>query len=113
MRLKKARLCLQHIASIVIISAFAATFSSCREDDKTPPEIILKGTDKMELLQYEAYEEPGYSAIDNRDGDLTPYVAIKGNIDESTPKIYTLQYKVSDKAGNFAFKIRTVTVVEQ
>ena len=83
---------------------------SCVKDDTTPPEIILHGEEEMHILVGEAYEEPGYAAYDDEDGDLTSYVAIKGQVDESISKPYVITYKVSDKSGNFTTKNRVVYV---
>lgn len=83
---------------------------SCGKDDTTPPEITLHGEEEMHILVGEAYEEPGYAAFDDEDGDLTSYVAIKGQVDESISKPYVITYKVSDKSGNFATRNRVVFV---
>lgn len=89
---------------------FLLILPSCRENDKTPPEIILKGSADTTINKFTLFEEPGYKAIDNVDGDITPFVSVQGQVDESLEKIYTIRYKVSDKAGNFTLKTRTVTV---
>ncbi len=83
---------------------------SCVKDDTTPPVIILDGEEEMHILVGEAFEEPGYAAYDDEDGDLTSYVAIKGQVDESISKPYVITYKVSDRSGNFATKNRVIIV---
>lgn len=98
----------------IILTVFIGfTSISCRETDDKSPVIALKGNADTNILQYHAFKEPGYSAYDETDGDITSFVAIKGQVDESTPHVYVITYKVSDKAGNFAVKLRNVTVESQ
>jgi len=80
--------------------------------DTTPPEITLLGEENMSLEIGDTYSEPGYSALDDRDGDLTENVVVSGDaVDTGTKGIYHIYYNVSDAAGNAAQqKIRTVSV---
>ena len=80
--------------------------------DTTPPVITLVGSENIDLDIGDAYSEPGYSASDNVDGDLTESVIVSGDIvDTATQGVYTIRYNVSDSAGNVAQeKIRTVSV---
>lgn len=56
------------------------------------------------------YEEPGYTANDNCDGDLTSEVKVtKEDISETE---YNLKYEVSDKSGNSSMKIRKITLID-
>lgn len=63
--------------------------------DKTPPVITLKHTEGYEPSWFEGYEEEGFSAIDNLDGDVTDKVERKVFPDH-------LEYSVTDSAGNTA-----------
>ena len=61
----------------------------------------------------EAYSEPGFTATDTRDGDITHRVVVGGSVDSTQVGVYTLTYDVSDAADNAADQvIRTVTVEE-
>jgi len=81
--------------------------------DTTPPVITLLGQNPMSLLPGSPYVEPGYTATDNYDGDITANVAVTGSVDHNTLGTYTLYYNVSDSNGNPAEeKTRTVNVVE-
>ncbi|WP_167133338.1 immunoglobulin-like domain-containing protein [Paramicrobacterium chengjingii] len=53
----------------------------------------------------------GVSAVDNTDGDLTDAVSVTGSVDTATLGGYTLEYSVSDAAGNTQTATREVTVV--
>lgn len=83
------------------------------ELDTTIPVITLTGGD-ISLSVGEAFEEPGYSAYDNKDGDLTASVVITGSTDTSYPRTGTLSYNVRDEAGNNAVtKTRNFSVVSE
>lgn len=91
-------------------------FLSCNDENKdnNPPVITLEGEDYIYWQKNKPWEDPGYSAFDEEDGDITDNVRIDGevnvSIDDST---YTLKYNVRDNAGNPAEeKIRKVRVLE-
>ncbi len=80
--------------------------------DTTPPVITLSGG-STSIAVGEAYIEPGYSATDNYDGNITGKVTVVGNINTNVLGTYTLNYNVSDAAGNAAGqKNRTVQVID-
>ena len=91
------------------------TFSVTREivyNDPIPPELILEGDTEITVTQGDAYKEPGFSATDNCDGDITDQVEVSGSVDIYVPGTYTLDYFVSDQYGNTATATRTVKVEE-
>jgi len=49
-------------------------------EDKDGPVIKLKGSSSMFLEYGKSYKEPGYSAVDNCDGDLTKEVSFSGSV---------------------------------
>lgn len=77
--------------------------------DNINPEIKLKGGN-VSLYVGEKYNEPGYTASDNYDGDITKNVVISNNIDASKEGKYEVIYYVSDSSGNKAEIKRTVEV---
>ncbi len=81
--------------------------------DTAAPEIALLGDNPMSIEIGTAYEEPGFTATDNYDGDISASVAVTGSVDENTPGSYDLQYNVSDSSGNpAAEQVRTVNVID-
>ena len=59
----------------------------------------------------ETWNDPGYSAIDLVDGDLSANVKIDGIVNSSSYGVYELIYTVSDSSGNESDAItRLVTV---
>ena len=61
-----------------------------------PPVITLLGDNPMTLDCKEPYVEPGYTATDIEDGDLTSEVIVTGDVDSNTPGTYIIQYEVTD-----------------
>ena len=80
--------------------------------DPIPPELTLKGKSTITLEVGEAYKEPGYSATDNCDGDITSWVTVEGNVNVKKAGTYTLTYSVKDSYDNVDTAKRTVKVVE-
>lgn len=79
-------------------------------DDPVPPELKLKGDKTVTVTAGHKYVEPGYTATDNCDGDLTGKVAVTGNVDIYKPGYYTLIYSVKDAYENLVSVSRTVYV---
>ena len=78
--------------------------------DVVPPVINLAGSEQMHIDQNTAYEEPGFTASDDYDGDLTGSVHIEGEVDPAVCDTYTIQYSVTDAAGHETTAVRTVYV---
>jgi formylglycine-generating enzyme required for sulfatase activity len=54
--------------------------------------------------------DPGATASDSLDGNLTSSITITGTVDVNTTGVYTLTYSISDGASNEANATRTVNV---
>jgi len=78
--------------------------------DKEPPEITLLEGEHITIRPGESFEDPGVSAIDDSDGDVSWNVEAKGYVDGYNKGDYEINYKVSDSYGNKASATRTVTV---
>lgn len=81
--------------------------------DPLPPEILLEGGEEITIPCGTVYTDPGFSASDNADGDLTAEVAVEGEVVWFQPGSYPVAYTVADTYGNVTQKIRTVTVEGQ
>ena len=79
--------------------------------DTTPPVLTLKGSQTMQISQGDKFVEPGFSAIDDVDGDITHKIAVTGTVNINVPGVYTLEYRVSDAAGNASSATRVVEVI--
>lgn len=81
--------------------------------DTENPTIKLKGNNSVKLYQGDKYEEAGYEASDNYDGDLTDKVKIDSNVNTDKVGSYEIIYKVKDSSDNeFSIK-RSVEVKEK
>jgi len=78
--------------------------------DPVPPVLTLNGDETITLAYGQSYEEPGFSAWDNCDGDIEHRVTVTGSVDPYRPGTYRLQYTAEDDFGNTDTKIRTVQV---
>lgn len=78
--------------------------------DKEKPEIILNGDIDYIMYSNVEYNEPGYSAKDNYDGDITNKVTVAK--EEISDKKYKIIYTVNDSSGNQTICERTVTLIE-
>jgi len=69
-------------------------------EDKTKPEIKLNGSGELYVSVGSSFDDPGYSASDNCDGDITNKVKKNGVVDSSKPGSYEINYSVEDSNGN-------------
>ena len=90
--------------------------------DDTAPVITLKGKEEqtVELSLDTKYEEEGYTATDNFNGDLTANVTTSITLDDvpthyvdySVAGIYKITYSVMDTEGNVTTAVRTIQVID-
>lgn len=78
--------------------------------DTKKPSLKLKGEEKITLTEGQEYKDPGFTAEDNYDGDLSKGVKTEGKVDSKTPGTYKLSYSVKDSSGNSATAAREVVV---
>lgn len=83
----------------------ASVVREIRYDDPFAPVITLEGEMNMTVEKGETYEEPGYSATDDCDGDITDRVTLS---QEPEGIVYT----VFDSYGNKDTVTRTVTYID-
>ncbi len=76
--------------------------------DNIKPEIKLKDAKTVFFATGVEYKDPGFSAKDNIDGDITKKVKTTSNIDKNKEGTYEVTYTVKDKAGNKAEAKRKV-----
>ncbi|PAM91479.1 hypothetical protein B4N84_27920 [Flavobacterium sp. IR1] len=74
------------------------------------PTITLLGDAVVTLDKGCSFTDPGATAKDNLNIDLTVFVAVSGTVDVNTPGTYVLTYTVKDGKDNEASITRTVNV---
>ena len=84
-----------------------------KKDDIEKPKITLKGETNITVYLGNSYNEPGYTATDNCDGDITNKVEVTGKVDTSSIGTYTITYKVKDEKGNEENTTRTIKVIQK
>lgn len=98
-----------------------APTNNIETDTKTPPTpkpetsiltLNLKGEKQMTVIKGKPFEDPGYTAHDSIEGDLTDKVIVEGKVDSNTIGTYTITYRVSNSNKAKTERTRTVTVIE-
>lgn len=64
-----------------------------------------------DTIIYTDYIDPGATAHDEEDGDITDKINTTINVNEEQLGTYTVSYSVEDAAGNSANATRTVDVI--
>ena len=82
------------------------------EDDRVPPILYLVGDDVIHLSRGTHFIDPGYYAVDYRDGEVTKKVSRSGHLDTNVPGTYHLYYDVKDRAGNPAAQVARTVIVK-
>lgn len=82
--------------------------------DLTAPALTLLGAnpDTFDVLTG-TYVEPGYTAFDAVDGDVTAFVDVESNVNENVLGSYQIRYSAIDLQGNTETKVRNVEVVDR
>jgi hypothetical protein len=79
--------------------------------DENAPSLVLNGASKLILLQGESYVEYGATATDEG-SDISGDILIDASqVDHTTIGTYSVEYQVSDTAGNRASLTRVVVVI--
>ena len=81
--------------------------------DTKPPVITLigKNPDSVVINSVKTYADPGATAEDNRDGDVTANIIVTNGVDMTSYGKYSVIYRVKDEAGRQSTETRTVWVV--
>lgn len=85
--------------------------SSTPSGNTTPPVVTLTGSATVQLTVGDSWTDPGATAEDDTDGDLTGEIQETGSVDTAIAGLYTLTYSVTDAAGNTGSVSRLVSVL--
>lgn len=78
--------------------------------DFTAPDLKLLGDETITITAGTAFTDPGFTAIDNAEGDVSGKVQVTGKYNIYRSGTYTLTYTVTDNYGNTAEATRTLIV---
>ena len=83
------------------------------KSDESGPAITLVGMDTITIEQGRTFNEPGFSAIDNLDGNVTSSVieTFEPSFSELIPNTYIKKYYATDKSGNTSDTQKRVVIV--
>lgn len=87
--------------------------------DNVAPTITLVGADTIYADICEFFSDPGATANDDVDGDITANITTTNNVQNGGPGnpgtagTYSINYNVSDGAGNTASETRTVILADE
>ena len=99
-----------HAAAQVHFDNFRYSCDTSCIIDLEAPTISLTGSATLELTIGDTFTDPGATATDDTDGDITSSISTSGSVDTSAAGTSSITYTVSDAAGNSATATRTVVV---
>ncbi|MCI8778304.1 MAG: polysaccharide deacetylase family protein [Bacilli bacterium] len=112
--MKKKKLYIILFICIIILGISIFLFYKFNNKKNKPvndyPIINLDGKNIMDIDLPQDFVEPGYSAYDETDGDITNKVTVKNGIDYSTPGTYEILYNVTNSKGNSVEAKRFITI---
>ena len=80
--------------------------------DNEAPVITLIGSATINVTTGGVFTDPGATASDNIDGDISNSIVVAGDsVDVNTEGTYVITYNVSDAAGNAAIQVERTVVV--
>jgi trimeric autotransporter adhesin len=99
------------LATTILFVGGSVLLTSCKKDEEAPMITINGGTAKTIVLNA-ALTDPGATASDNEDGDLSSSVTSDylTTVNKDKTGTYTVTYKVSDEAGNEGTATLSVSV---
>jgi hypothetical protein len=84
------------------------------QPDANAPVLQLRGDATVNLVIDSPFVDPGATATDQEDGDITSRIAVSNPVNTALLGTYTVTYTVSDLAGNAAAPVRrTVNIQPQ
>lgn len=79
-------------------------------DDKEKPTIHLVGDAVINTTRGASFTDPGATANDNLDGNITEQIETSGTVNFNLKGTYIIMYSVTDRADNIATITRTIVV---
>ena len=98
------------VAFSIGLLLIASMMISCNKDKNTPVITVLGSNPMFHCIGIE-YIDPGATAMDEEDGDVTDKINTTINVNKDVEGTYTVLYTVEDNAGNSSTATRTVDVI--
>lgn len=93
------------VLKLLLIGLSLLIIVSCNESDDSVPIITLNSSDSLFHVLNQVYVDPGATAIDETDGDISSSIYIENLVNENLVGEYSITYNVVDQAGNEAIPI--------
>ncbi len=105
---------MKHIYIMILVTIMIGLggCTGASEMNSSYPKITLQGAKNITLKVGQLINEPGYSASDVQDGDLTNQVEVTSNLDYYHVGEYYVNYSVTDSDGHTATASRTITITQ-
>lgn len=100
----------------ILLAFIMSMITSCtKEDDESKsdtvaPVITILGANPIYSQKDSAYVDPGATASDDVDGDITSKIETTSNVNINIEGDYSVTYRVIDQAGNQADTFRVVKI---
>ena len=94
--------------SLLDIPASNNTITIQSEQTNQAPTLTLTGANPLRLDTTQLFIEPGATAIDHEDGDITNQIEIVSTVQNQTAGIYEVSYTIEDSNGKKAMAVREV-----
>jgi hypothetical protein len=86
----------------VLIFTLSVIFFACQKKDEIPPILALKDADTLYHVLNSTFKDPGATATDETDGNISSSIYVDNQVNENKVGEYTVTYRVVDQAGNEA-----------
>lgn len=96
---------------IISLLSLALLLWTCKKDDNIKPLLSITGKDTVKIELNSKYTEPGFTATDDTDGDISSKVVVKSNLNIDKVGYYELYYSVADESGNISESPKRIVYV--
>lgn len=99
---------------VMLAIALVMLLAACSKKDETAPTITILGDNPMKIaIGAQNFADPGATAVDDTDGDLTNEIDAVSTVNVDLKGNYSIIYTVSDAEGNMGEALRYVFVINQ
>lgn len=78
-------------------------YDPSRNTENAVMDLILVGGETMEIVKGSTFTDPGFSSVDQEDGDITATVSVSGTVNTAIPGVYKIFYQNKD---NYIFEVK-------
>jgi hypothetical protein len=98
------------LVSVTVSDGLASAVQTFPVTADRPPELTLLGASPVTLAWGATFTDPGATAVDDFDGNLSGAASVSGTVDPSRLGTQSIYYAVTDSRGSTASAVRLVVV---